>query len=49
MTGTVRVTDVPEQYVRVILVVPFPALLTSPGEMAVATPLEGLDEFIVST
>jgi hypothetical protein len=47
--GAFRVTMVPESYVRVKLVVPFPALVTSLGETVIATPLEGLVEFTVST
>jgi hypothetical protein len=35
--------------VRVKLVVPFPAPVTSLGETVIATPLEGLVEFTVST
>jgi hypothetical protein len=49
VAGAVRVTAVPESYVRVKLVVPFPALLRSLGETVIATPLEGLVEFTVST
>jgi hypothetical protein len=48
VAGAVRVTAVPESYVRVKLVVPFPAPLTSLGETVIDTPLEGLVEFIVS-
>jgi hypothetical protein len=49
VAGAVRVTVAPESYVRVKLVLPFPALLTSLGETVIATPLEGLVEFTVST
>jgi hypothetical protein len=49
VAGAVRVTAVPESYVRVKLVVPFPAPVTSLGETVIATPLEGLVEFTVST
>jgi hypothetical protein len=49
VAGAVRVTAVPESYVRVKLVVPFPSPLTSLGETVIATPLEGLVEFTVST
>jgi hypothetical protein len=49
VAGAVRVTAAPESYVRVKLVVPFPLLLTSFGETVIATPLEGLVEFTVST
>ena len=47
--GAVRVTAVPESYVRAKLVEPFPAPLTSVGETVIATPLEGLVEFTVRT
>ncbi len=49
VAGAVRVTVVPVVYVRVKLVVPFPALLMSLGETVIPTPLEGLVEFTVST
>jgi hypothetical protein len=49
VAGAVRVTAVPESYVRVKLVEPFPAPLTSLGETAIAAPLEGLVEFTVRT
>jgi hypothetical protein len=49
VAGAVRVTVAPESYVRVKLVVPFPAPLTSLGETVMATPLEGLVEFTVRT
>jgi hypothetical protein len=49
VAGAVRVTVAPESYVRVKLVVPFPSPLTSLGETVIATPLEGLVEFTVST
>jgi hypothetical protein len=49
VAGADRVTVAPESYVRVKLVVPFPSLLTSLGETEIATPLEGLVEFTVST
>jgi hypothetical protein len=49
VAGAVRVTAAPESYVRVKLVVPFPAPLTSLGETVIATLLEGLVEFTVST
>jgi hypothetical protein len=49
VAGAARVTVAPETYVRVKLVIPFPALLTSLGETAIATPLEGLVESTVST
>jgi hypothetical protein len=48
VTGAVRVTVAPESYVRVKLVVPFPAPLASLGETVMGTPLEGLVEFTVS-
>jgi hypothetical protein len=47
--GAVRVTAVPEAYVRVKLVLPFPLLLMSLGETVMATPLEGLVESTVRT
>jgi hypothetical protein len=47
VVGAVRVTAVPESYVRVKLVVPLPALLLSLGVTEIATPLEGLVEFTV--
>jgi hypothetical protein len=47
--GAVTVTAAPKSYVRVKLVVPAPALLTSLGETLIVTPLEGLVEFTVST
>jgi hypothetical protein len=46
--GAVSVTEVPELYVRVKLVLPFVALLLSAGETVMATPLAGLVEFTVS-
>jgi hypothetical protein len=49
VAGAVRVTVAPVSYMRVKLVVPFPSLLTSLGETAIATPLEGLVESTVST
>jgi hypothetical protein len=49
VVGAVKVTAVPESYVRVKLVVPFPLLLTSLGETVIATPLEGLVESTVRT
>jgi hypothetical protein len=49
VVGAVRVTAAPESYVRVKPVVPFPAPVTSLGETVIATPLEGLVEFTVST
>jgi hypothetical protein len=49
VAGAVRVTAVPESYVRVKLVEPFPAPVTSLGETVIATPLEGLVEFTVRT
>jgi hypothetical protein len=49
VAGADRVTVAPESYVRVKLVVPFPSLLTSLGETVIATPLEGLVEFTIST
>jgi hypothetical protein len=47
VAGAVRVTAIPESYVRVKPVVPFPWPLTSLGETVIATPLEGLVEFTV--
>jgi hypothetical protein len=47
--GAVRVTAVPESYVRVKLVVPFPWPLASLGETVIPTPLEGLVESTVRT
>jgi hypothetical protein len=49
VAGAVRVTAIPESYVRVKLVVPFPWPLTSLGETVIVTPLEGLVEFTVRT
>jgi hypothetical protein len=49
VVGAVRVTAVPEAYVRVKLVLPFPLLLMSLGETVMATPLEGLVESTVRT
>jgi hypothetical protein len=49
VVGAVRVTLVPESYVRVKVVVPVPASLMSLGETVIVTPLEGLVEFTVST
>jgi hypothetical protein len=49
VAGAVRVTVAPESYVRVKLVEPFPAPLTSVGETVIATPLEGLVESTVRT
>jgi hypothetical protein len=49
VVGAVRVTAVPESYVRVKLVVPFPSLLTSLGVTDIATPLAGLVELTVRT
>jgi hypothetical protein len=48
VAGAVSVTAAPESYVRWKLVEPFPLPLTSLGETVIATPLEGLVEFIVS-
>jgi hypothetical protein len=47
--GAVKVTEVPELYVRVKLVVPLAALLLSAGETVMATPLAGLVESTVRT
>ena len=47
--GAVNVTVVPELYVRAKLVVPFPELLLSAGDTAIATPLAGFAESTVST
>jgi hypothetical protein len=47
--GAVSVTEVPELYVRVKLVEPFPALLLSLGDTVMATALFGFEEFTVST
>jgi hypothetical protein len=49
VAGAVKVTAVPESYVRWKLVLPFPLLLTSLGETVMATPLEGLVESTVRT
>jgi hypothetical protein len=49
VAGAVSVTEVPESYVRVKLVVPLPLPLTSLGVTVIATPLEGLVEFTVSS
>jgi hypothetical protein len=47
--GAVSVTAAPELYVRVKLVVPLVAPPLSAGNTVMATPLEGLAEFTVST
>ena len=47
--GAVRVTEVPESYVNVKLVVPLPALLVSLGDAVMVTPVEGLAESTVRT
>jgi hypothetical protein len=49
LAGAVSVIDVPEEYVRLKLVVPLPALFTSAGVTAIATPLRGFFEATVST
>ena len=49
VVGAVSVTEVPDLYVRVKLVVPLLALLLSAGETPIATPLAGSAEFTVST
>jgi len=49
VAGAVRVTVVPESYVRVKLVAPFPLPVASLGDTVIATPLEGLVESTVST
>ena len=46
--GAVSVTEVPESYVRVKLVLPLPRPELSAGETLIATPLAGVVEFTVS-
>jgi hypothetical protein len=49
LAGAVRVTDVPELYVRVKLVLPLAAPLLSAGETVMVAPLAGVVESTVST
>jgi hypothetical protein len=49
LAGAVKVTVVPELYVRVKLVEPLAALLLSAGETVMATPLAGSTESTVRT
>jgi hypothetical protein len=47
--GAVSVTELPESYVRVKLVVPLVELLLSAGVTPMDTPLDGFVELTVST